>query len=207
MKRSLTIVVLALLVLGAVAQGEELGPCLLRDGQFAELDDEGKPASWNLHFWNTNAQLTVDESISYFGTRSVRIECSANDRGSVIQVVRLPEGKTYELSIWYRTESRLAPDSVMARMYIDRKPAIPWEWSWLHDIDVNDYEITSSGNLQCYGSNHTQSEWEELKIRFSLPAGTAPSELNGILPVRVEIFNRFGNGTLWVGGMSLREVL
>jgi len=210
MKRGSIFIFVALLLTGCIAlpEPEPFGPCLLRNGDFSEVDESGNLVGWNLNDWNTGAQLTVDGTVGYFG-RSVRIDTTADSRGSVHQNVKMQEGRTYQFSVWYRTVSALAEKGAMVRMYVDSKPKANWEEDWLEytDLEGLTIEITSSGNLQVFCSEDTDSEWLELTFRFTLPLGIAPPNMDGIVTIRVEMFNRFGDGSLWVGGMSLREVL
>ncbi len=146
-----------------------------------ELDanDDGLPDGWRGGDWRTGSQVTWDRATAHSGKASVRIVCASDkQRGSFSLRAQVAPGP-WQFEAWCRTGALTAEPKKgpVARL-----------------IAVND-QGAQCGTFQAYGQP-SDGPWQKVGVAFELP--------QGVKHINLDLFNFFGQGSVWWDDVSLR---
>lgn len=177
---------------------------LFRNGGFEILGDDGLPLDSKYIVYDNDAQFVADPLNPHTGKYAVKIVGSefGVDRGSVGQAILVEAGKTYKLSVWYRTEPTLKnTEGVRVRIILRDKET---KEGANVNISREDIVIPPAGHTRfgrtfyCYASPLPSTEWNEISFSLKVPEG-------GVM-ANVELFNWQGTGSVWFDDMELVQV-
>lgn len=199
-------IVSLLFLIGVVAPAlasETTGENLLNNGSLEELNDEGRPVSYNFGVYQGDAEVTVDTTVARTGQNSVRIDGDGRSRGLVGTGLQVEGGKSYRASVWYRTTDTIELGTVSLRIMAYTEPETsdgnkaPWQMSWFLDPFEADIQLQGP-NAHVRNWQAAVDEWRLLTVSFKLP--------ENVVALRLEGFNWLGNGSVWFDDFSVVEL-
>jgi hypothetical protein len=196
---------LLVLVLLCLAGTVNAAQNLYKNGGFEELGEDGLPVDTKCQVYENDAQFLADPNNPHRGKYSIKVVASTAsiDRGSVGQPVLVEAGKTYKVSVWYRTEPTLSKsDGVRLRIILRG-----WEneeASFKVPFNEDAIIVPPAGrarygeNFYAYADVLPSTEWRQIALTFKVPADAKMAN--------VELFNYKGNGSVWFDDMEFIQV-
>jgi len=133
--------------------------------------------SWS----NGSAVFTWDDNVKRTGSKSLKIaQTGANASLWYQDISSVVAGQSYALSAWVKTDNVVKSGDLNAALNVDFR-------------DASGDLIASKTSVSAYGT----LDWTQLKLRFTVPAGTKFIRIGGIL---------WGTpGTVWFDDISLED--
>lgn len=181
MKRIFLILVIATGVCATAATARPAPPNLLSNGGFEEgtFSPGGSPEGWIRDPSNSPALLTWDDSESYQGGRSVKVQVDQLGDARWIQVVQVQPNTLYFLSGWIKSED------------VDRGPEI----------------VPGGANISIYGTyEHSTGTFGTRDWRYITTIFDSGSRTQVTIAARVGYWYGRTTGTAWFDDLRLTPI-
>ena len=173
---------------------------LIANGSFERLSAEQWPDGFGTWVGAGEPVITVDRAVARTGDQSVAITGDGSARANVNTSVSVVGGSSYRLTVWFRVTEGMTPSALVVRLQaFDGQVKVPWEMDWVLDRSQVSAHV-ASGNFSLSPLEDTWAEltWLPMTVTFDLPVD--------VNRVAIDLFNWFGNGTVWFDDLSLETL-
>ena len=153
---------------------------LIKNPGFEEdADSDGIPDNWDIRNWRGTPDLVfkLDDEVYKSGSLSMCIECPTAARGALMQNIKVEAGKTYNFSIWCKSEKLTGYYGGLATVFFQFIP-----------------EGRVIFNLPMQGTKG----WTKSTTAVTMPAGTTG------VTIQAQIFN--SSGKVWFDDVQMAPV-
>jgi hypothetical protein len=187
---------------------------LVVNSGFELLNASGTAKNFSYISYNGAPTIAVDGATSHSGSNSIQIYGSGTTNRGAVSGSRIPVigGRQYKLTVWYRSAGSISADAILSRLMAwhtaggtSEADKDPWVLSGTQNpaaavctVLQGATDALNGSNVLVKSSQTSPNQWSNFSATFQLPATT--------VELSIELFNWYGDGTVWFDDASISLV-